>query len=338
MAVYPTNQNRHFYVASKYAATVTQASDEGTIGGVKCIDNGAEKEIYFLYKGADTVLRSDIIQVKNINYIKAIPASKMIRPLKEIELTLDPKVNKGQPIAGQDYVLRINFRQFFGMSDEDQYFKDVAVHATKNMTDTQFFTALKNALDLSFSREVGANKTSNPYLTFTVTEAVEEDTDNDVEAAPAKLTIMEKEQDWYRGTKKFEKVLFDVFPTTVYDGGDDVIWGKVEDVTAANTTVGTDAIGNGKEIADMEWFFLGERGDQYRLKGWPNYIPTKYMVDPSLEYHVLEINYAFTDTGVNSYRSEKDITIVIPTSKKSDLDIFIGAIKTATGFSIATLS
>jgi hypothetical protein len=212
------------------------------------------------------------------------------------------------------------------MSDEDQYFKDAGVHATADMETTpkNFYDKMVESLNLSFSREIGATKTSNPYLTFT--------------SSASGITIEEKEQPWTRDVEAQERVLFEVFPTTVYDGGDDVIWGKVEDVTAANTTVGTDAIGNGKEIADMEWFFLGERGDQYRLNGWPNYIPTKYMVDPSLEYHVLEIHYAFTDTGVNSYRSEKDITIVIPTSKKSDLNTFIGKINDATGFSIATLS
>lgn len=85
---------------------------------------------------------------------------------------------------------------------------------------------------------------------------------------------------------------------------------------------------------------MGERGDQYRSVGWPNVIPTKYLVDSDQQYHVLELHFAFTDSGVNSYRTEKEITIVSPatTAGKNALNSFIGALNDATGLSIATLS
>ena len=328
MAVFSTNQNRQFYVASGYNASVTDASDLGTIGAVKAVTDGIDKEIYFLYKGADTVLKSDRIQVKNLVYGKAIAAADMVTPLKSVEVACASAINSGAPVAGQDYVLRIAFRQFYGMSDEDTYFKDVAVHVTSAMESAPatFYTALANALNLAFSREVGATATSNPYLTFT--------------AASTKLTITEKPQDWTLGIGAQERVYFDVYPTTIYTGGEDVIWGTVTDATPAkaDAVVGTNALGNGKMIADMEYFYMGERGDQYRMMGYPNYIPTKYLVDPTAQYHVLELHYAFTDTGVNSYRSEKDITVVFPSTAKAALNSFIGAINSAAGTSIATLS
>jgi hypothetical protein len=84
---------------------------------------------------------------------------------------------------------------------------------------------------------------------------------------------------------------------------------------------------------------MGERGDQYRGIGYPNDITTKLLVDPTQEYHVLELHFAFTDTGVNSYRSEKDITVVAPATEagKTALNGFIGAINTAAGIEINTL-
>ena len=328
MAVFNTNQVRQFYVASAYNATVNAASAVGTIGGVKVIDEGVDKELYFMYRGAENVLKSDRIQLKNLNYVKAIDAADMVTPLKSVEVTLDANVNSGSPVAGQDYVLRIAFRQFYGMSDEDQYFKDVAVHATAAMASdaSKFFAALADALNKAFSREIGATATSNPYLTFT--------------AAAAKLTITEKPQDWTLGIGAQERVYFDVYPTTIYVGGNDVIWGTVTDVTPAKASavVGTNALGNGKMIADMEYFFMGERGDQYRMMGYPNYIPTKYLVDPDQQYHVLELHYGFTDTGVNSYRTEKDITIVAAgAAGKTAINGLIGAINDAAGLEIATL-
>lgn len=296
--VYSVNQNRHLYVVKAYNATVNEASAVGTIGGFKIAGTGNEKELYFKYKGPDTVIKSDRIQLKNLDYCKYVTAAEMVTPLKTLEITLNPDVNSGAPIAGQDYILRIAFRQFYGMSDEDQYFKDAAVHATSAMSDAAtFFTAMKNALDLAFSREVGASKTSNPYLKF--------------EVRGSKLIITEKEQPWTLGIGAQEQVYFDVVPTTVYTNGDDFVWGVVEDKTPAkeHAIVGMNAIGNGKKIADLEWFCMGERGDQYRMKGYPNYIPTTYLADATQQYNVIELHHAFTDTGVNSYRSEKDITL-----------------------------
>lgn len=92
---------------------------------------------------------------------------------------------------------------------------------------------------------------------------------------------------------------------------------------------------------------MGERGDQYRKIGWPNDVETVGMVDPTKTYDVFEIHYAFTDTGVNSYRSEKDIIIAVPTAVKTSTDgggadytvinTIIGAFNTATGLNVATL-
>ncbi len=321
MSVFSTNQNRQFYVATEGADTVSETSKAGAIQ-LKSIDNGVDKELYFIVKGADTVLKSDRIQVKNLSYVKAVSAADMVTPLKSVLVSLSADVNEGKPVVGQDYILRINFRQFYGMSDQDQYFKDVAVHATKEMntTPSKFYEALVKALNFGFSRELGATKDSNPYLKFETT------TDG--------VLITEKEQPWTLGTQAQEPVYFDIVPTTIYVDGADEIWGTVTDKTPAKATavVGSTGIGNGKKIADLEWFCMGERGDQYRQIGWPNNIDTKYLVDPTKQYNVLEVHFAFTDEGVNSYRSEKDITIV---SESADvINALVKAINTATGLSI----
>ena len=315
MSVFSTNQNRQFYVATKAATAVTEASSAGEIL-LKSVNNGVGKDLYFLVKGAENVLKSDFIPVKNLSYVKAIAANKMRTPLKSVLVSLDSNVNGGVPVVGQDYVLRINFRQFYGMSDEDQYFKDVAVHATKALTPDakSFYTELVKALNLAFSREVGATVSSNPYLEFT--------------AKDTGVEIVEKEQPWTLGTQAQEPVLFEIVPTTIYVDGEDVDWATKTDTT--KTTGGY--VKNGKKIADLEYFCMGERGDQYRQIGWPNNIDTKYLVDPTAEYNVLELHYAFTDEGISSYRSEKDITIV--STDASVINALVKAINEETGLSI----
>lgn len=319
MSVFSVNQNRQFYVGNNVVTGDTALVNKGDIK-VK-VTKDFEKEVYFEVMGADTVLRSDRIPVKSISYVKAVKATDMKIPMKKVKVVLDSNVNGGKPIAGQDYILRINFRQFYGMSDQDQYFKDVAVHATKNMTAETFYGELVKALNLSFSREVGANKDSNPYLTFT--------------SSSAGLILEEKPQSWHLGTEAQERVYFEVVPTTVYDGVDDLVWG------VATTEKSTTFIGNGKNIADIEYFCLGERGDQYRKIGFPNDIETVGLVDPAKDYDVLEIHYAFTDEGVGSYRSEKDITIVTPSEGENTftlMNALIEAFNTAAGLSVEKLT
>ena len=141
MSVFSTKQNRQFYVANKLITGATALANKGEMK-VKSIGD-IEKEVYFEVLGPDTVLKSDYILVKNIAAAKAIKAVDMETPMKKVLVTLDSSVNGGAPIVGQDYILRINLRQFYGMSDQDQYFKDAAVRAVNGMTAKQFYVAME---------------------------------------------------------------------------------------------------------------------------------------------------------------------------------------------------
>lgn len=324
MSTFSTNQVRHLYVCKNLVTDKSQFKNPGDFMVVKpdvAKTGDVAKTVYFKVRGADKdqPLKSDYIPVQNINYVKAVKADDMRIPLKKVKVTLSPDVNGGKPIVGEDYILRINLRQFYGMSDQDQYFKDAAVRGKKASEEgkeaEEFYKDMVDALNLSFARELGATKDSNPYLSFTA------ETDG--------IIIEEKEQPWTLGTQALERVYFDVVPTTVYDGTDDYVWGKVDPQPSTNF------INNGKNIADLEYFLLGERGDQYRKIGWPNDIETLGLVDPSKTYDVLEIHYAYTDAGVSSYRSEKDITIAIPTGGTATLAGVLEAFNEATGLSVA---
>ena len=63
---------------------------------------------------------------------------------------------------------------------------------------------------------------------------------------------------------------------------------------------------------------------------------------PGRVHQVLELHFVFTDTGVNSYNSEKDITIAVPigtsNAGKTTLNGIIGKLNTALGTSIGTLA
>lgn len=332
MANYSVSQSRHVYVANNGYST----ADNPAAGTVTKVVKTPENELYFLFKGADGITKSDYIPLNLIKSAEVIDATKNVTKMRKISISLNPNVNSGAPVVGQDYILGINFKNFFSSGDDSQYYKDCAVHVTADMDDAEkFFTAMVNALNGAFAREYGATATSNPYLSFSVSGST----------SSAKLVIEEKPQEWALGTKKARRIMFDVFPSTVYTGGDDVIWAKQE--TTGNyykEETPSTTIGNGQQIADLEWFALGERGDQYRNVGWPNVIPTTYLADSTKQYDLIELHFAFTDSGVNSYRTEKEITIAAPydatggtTAAKHDaINDIIGAINTAAGTTILT--
>ena len=354
---YSVNQVRQLYVAKALKTPHVLASD--TAGSIAVKNDTAKNHLYFEYKGADNLMRSDLIDIKNILYAKAIDADAMAHELKAVTVTLDSEVNAGAPVAGQDYILRIAFKQYVGMSDEDQYFKYGMVHAYAGMDADEFYKVLALSIAKNFSREVvplikievhsKATKSkggfdSNGYMVVTPTtkDNGKSDTTNPYYATNAIVTdidsirITEVEQPWRLGVMAQTPVYFTVQPVAVMVNGDERIW-----ATVTEGTNGT--IANGKKIADLEYFCMGERGDMYRNIGWPHNIPTTYLVDPTVKYNVIDIHYAYVGSNENVQKSEKTITLVVPkvgannqASNKLANDI-ITAINTATGLNITKL-
>lgn len=336
MATFSTNQVRQLYVAKALKTPHVLAGDAA--GSIAVKNDTAKNHLYFEYKGADNLMRSDLIDIKNILYAKATDADDMAQELKAVTVTLDSNVNGGAPVAGQDYILRIAFRQYVGMSDEDQYYKYGMVHAYTGMTASDFYKKLALSLAKNFSREVV------PLVKFVLTNSDDEAVPVDATTKEESLTetytalvIDEVEQPWRLGIMEQVPVYFTVQPTTITVNGDERIWGTVEDTDPAGT------IDNGKKIADLEYFCMGERGDIYRGVGFPHNIPTTYLVDPSVKYNVIDIHYAYVGSNESVQKSEKTITLVVPkvgaTNSVSNVlaNSIITAINTATGLTIAAL-
>ena len=107
---YSVNQVRQLYVAKALKTSHVLAADAA--GSIAVKSDTAKNHLYFEYKGADNLMRSDLIDIKNILYAKATDADDMAHELKAVTVTLDANVNGGAPVAGQDYILRIAFSVF----------------------------------------------------------------------------------------------------------------------------------------------------------------------------------------------------------------------------------
>ena len=325
MAAFSVHQVRQLYVANAYKTNLAALNNAGDITVAKTKEGDA---MYFQYMGALLdKMRSDLIKVDNITNLTATKAEDIATKLKGYTLTLDPKVNGGQPVAGQDYILRLAFREFIGMSEADQYFKYGMVHVLPGLSASDFYKMMAHSLVINLSKDVTA--LVDVYLyngsTETKVEAMSwEAFDKAYTGTYTAIRFVEAVQPWHLGTMPQAVIPFEVQPVNVLVDGDQRIWGKVESYDPQVS------LPEGQLIADLEYFCMGERGDQYRNMGWPNVIPTKYLVDPSKKYDVLNIHYFYKGDGISVQKSEKDIQIVVPRPGESDytnINALITAIK-----------
>jgi len=81
------------------------------------------------------------------------------------------------------------------------------------------------------------------------------------------------------------------------------------DVTATVTYAPIAVTDNGIEVANMEWFMLGNTGDIYRGAGYPTNTDSYYVADTSSHYDAIEIVYYSERTSAPGDKQRAMITI-----------------------------
>ena len=325
------NQFRNLYVMKTYKGSESALE---AVGDATLKVDTAKNAMYLVYKDTEDNLTSDIIDLKNLLYVKSTKAADMARKLNSQSVTLNE-----DPISGQDYVLNVEVRNFVALGDDSTHIKFGAVHAVKGMTKSDFYKAMALNLAKNLSREI------SPILNVLLTKNDTTDGKSKVPVlvngkmqilAELKATesytdiiIDEVEQPWRRGVAQVEPVNFNTTCGTVLVDGDDVIWGTVEKEEG-------NPVNNGKQIADMEWFYHGTRGDIYREATYPDNFEFKPLVDETKAYHTLDIHFAYVGPGVEVAKSERTITVVC--ADAAELNKLITAIKTATGVDAGAVS
>jgi hypothetical protein len=326
------NQFRNLYVMKTYKDSESALA---AVGDTTLKVDTAKNSMYLVYKDTEDNLTSDIIDLKNLLYVKSTKAADMARKLNSQSVTLNE-----DPISGQDYVLNVEVRNFVALGDDSTHIKFGAVHAVKDMTKSDFYKAMAVNLAKNFSREVSPilnvslNKYNSTGTTNTKVAVLVNGKMQNLAALTSTETytsiiIDEVEQPWRRGVAQVEPVNFNTTCGTVLVDGNDVIWGTVEKKEG-------DPINNGKQIADMEWFYHGTRGDIYREATYPDNFDFKPLVDETKAYSTLDIHFAYVGPGVEVAKSERTITVVC--ADATELNKLITAIKTATGVDAGAVS
>ena len=312
MANFNVNQVRQLYVATTAPAEITSQTniastldDPGDFGYSELDSDGC---FYFISRGANgELVRSDMINAKSIKHITYCDKSTDVYGLKKTKVQMLSSTNSGNPVAGEDYILVVNFTNVFGFGIEDTNVVTAVAHATTGMTANQLLGELAVSLYQNLDKGI-----ANVYCGTSLLD------DDDIAAHVAgttpitgsSITIEEVEQPWVRGTRSAIVYPFTVTGKYITINNDVLPWANITADTPTTTLTNT------KKIADLEYFCMGERGDWYRSVNWPNIVPTKYLIPADNSdtggYNVLTIHYKYIGGGdeAASRLSVKDIQIV----------------------------
>ena len=238
MAVFSTNQVRQLYVVDNVVSTESSLATAGDIFAKKSGD-----DIYFKYVGAlgDT-MRTDIINQKQLIYTSVATSDKLAYKLKGQGIVLNPNVNGGEPIEGRDYILRVLFSEYIGISPVDKTLKYGTVHITPGMTASDFYAEMAYALMQSQKKE------PNPIMNVAVivngesniNDISDTDTLQDIKGMGTLkgIVIYEAGQPWHLGVMPQGVIKIDAQVTRItYNGDDSIFWGVVEDVEMPSSYV-----------------------------------------------------------------------------------------------------
>lgn len=270
MAVFSVNQATHLYKLS--AATVAESGNH----------------IYF---NAENGLRSDLIEKKNILSVTSVNVAKLNMGVVPVTLTLNNVALEDTKVIPGEYVVRFVINNYYGPSMYDGAIKHAAVFVGANMTQEDFFAALKKSIETNLKREI-----EKPFK---------------VTADATSMTVTPVPTEWKLGTKAMTVPSIEILGIWKdFGNGFEEEWLIVTPAAEA-TPVAQSGV---KKLCDLEYFCLGERGDIYRNVGWPYVVETKGVLDATAAndaYDVVTIHYAYVGANESVQKSEKTMVLVV---------------------------
>lgn len=329
MAVFSTNQNRHLYVVTDYVNTpadlralasaatypdpanagktslvVIGAHDNPAYGAPAAVTTPQNADAFeFLYVNAiGEIMHSDIIWKHSIRSIRKTAAADMRKNYQTYTITRNPSIGSQ---AGENKIWYLTFRfpAFQNATDEEVMSKVVSFPWNEG----NWADAAAKEINAVFAPK------HNMYNELVVATALSA---NVVQVYAPEGGPYIKGQHTNKPTRMevgaFEVEIFDDATLNTIPGSNNYRVKKAGTIAETTLTAPGGYITNAKAMEDLEWFCMGERGDQFRYAAFPNQIDTPYMLPlaGASEYDTLDIHYYFQGEGTRSDKSEKHITLV----------------------------
>lgn len=315
------NTVREIFVADALASETTlktfeSGASDGELGVfmIDGSDGDTTGEFLIAIKLAGKTIVSDKYKSEEIR--RAIGKPYQAPVLRKISIT------PTNTTVGTEYIINLRIQEFGSLSVNDFYFKHGQYEVATGDAATDIVDGLITSLNLNFSQEPQATPTSNSYFTFVNNSGV--------------LEITEKEQEVILGKKEGRPIAFDVTVDKV--GGASI-------ATVAVTDGGFPGVGTGRQVALMEYFYRGNRGDAFRDQHFPyNFSKvTKSQASLTSLYGLIELQAVRKqDEEFNVVTSRKEATIAVPVTAGvggvTAFNAIIDKIELVTGKTIAAVS
>ena len=253
-------------------------------------------------------------KIENVEWAKFTKSTALKTKAKKMTVTF-----AGDVVIGEDYAVKVSYPEVGGAGIESWTTKTAVAHAGKGANKTTVVKELKDQLTKILGVD-GALKVVD------ATDGV---------AITANVADLKYE----RGVRPIVIPDFNVTVNQITDEGELTNWATLDKNQQLPVESVPTGIKSGYKLADMEYFAMGERGDEYRMAAYPNHIVTDYKItDPDKDYDVYTVHYSYKGYNTQSHKSEKDLIIAVPASTTLDAEgkDFEGAI-TALGATIVTV-
>lgn len=317
-----TNQARHFYVAKAKKDTVAAVAAAGDLAMISNADY-----VYFVYKNGDgSITRSDTIPIKGIEYYNKKTAANMAKKLLAYTVALDTNAYSLTDLVGKTLTITVNVREIFDYDSANSIPVVASVKVTSTMNTAALF---HKALAIAIAKAMPKNREYPYFRIFSNgTEVTASTAESSVTGAAGGVVLVATPQKWVRG-----KLTGEPLDLAVSFNVEDEAWGTV--TVAPSAISGYTVIPATYELADLEHFCYGERGDAYRGFNYPNNYEPTYLINPAdttTSYDVLTIQYAWQGHAENIQKSPRTIHIAGPSAA---ISAWTAALDTLTGGSEA---
>lgn len=225
-------------------------------------------------------------KIENVEWAKLTKAAKLQPKAKKATITF-----AGEAVVGQDYAVKVSYPEVGGAGVESWTTKTAVAHAGKGATKATVIAELIDQL----TKILGVDD----VLT--------------VAAVEGGFTIAPKVENvkYERGIRPIAIPDFNVTVNQIVEEGELTSWVTLDDAQQIPVAAIETGLTSGYKLADMEYFAMGERGDEYRMAAYPNHIITDYKIDPAKNYDVYNIHYSYKGYNTQSHKSEKDLIIAV---------------------------
>lgn len=335
MKSFVTPFSQFFYVKSVSTKNGTQSAGNKvtpptTKGEASVAVTADGKQAYIMVNtGKNDIRRSQFIGTASPVELSLKPADQDVRKLRSVKFAISNKVNGGNPIAGQDYHIRLSYNDT-NITDNAtlQYgnVDQVSVTAYGGMTKGELYKEF--AKNLFLSRQAQGRHYYDIFVENTEVTSlkqlagIQESTVNSV-------TIKPKPQDEYylRGTNWSHDVFLTIDSYAIDSQSERMPWinyvysGDTTNFDGTTTLTAPDfvSIKNGMYLADIEYLYTGNHaynGINYAPYGFG---VQDYEIDPSGEYDVVVISFFPTAYDTTHDNVKNQIIVACDKGKGTEL-------------------